>query len=78
MINFYLIKILGNLTLGDIQATNRLLLHSGAAIEEVNTVRKHTDALKGGKLAKLAVNSGIRSNLPPLLPVIPLLTKGLH
>jgi glycerate 2-kinase len=32
---------------------NRLLLASGAEIEEINCVRKHMSALKGGKLAQL-------------------------
>ena len=31
-----------------------LLLRSGAAIEELNTVRKHLSAVKGGQLARLA------------------------
>jgi glycerate-2-kinase len=39
------------LTLEDKQATTQLLLRSGATIQEVNTVRKHLSALKGGRLA---------------------------
>ena len=41
------------LTLEDKQAVNRALLHSGAAIDEMNCVRKHLSALKGGRLAAL-------------------------
>lgn len=40
-------------TLDDLQETTRLLLASGAAIEEVNCVRKHLSQVKGGRLAAL-------------------------
>ncbi len=36
------------------QAINRALLRSGAAIGEMNTVRKHLSAIKGGRLAEAA------------------------
>ncbi len=36
----------------DKQEVNRLLLHSGANITEMNTVRKHLSAVKGGHLAR--------------------------
>jgi hydroxypyruvate reductase len=39
------------LTLADKQAVNRALLNSGAAIGEMNCVRKHLSAVKGGRLA---------------------------
>ncbi len=39
------------LGLDDKQALNRALLHSGAAIDEMNCVRKHVSAIKGGRLA---------------------------
>jgi glycerate 2-kinase len=39
------------LTLADKQAMNRALLRSGADIAEINTVRKHLSAIKGGRLA---------------------------
>lgn len=39
------------LTLADKQAVNRALLRSGANIVEMNTVRKHLSAIKGGRLA---------------------------
>lgn len=39
------------LSLGDKAATTRLLLASGATINEVNCVRKHLSAVKGGRLA---------------------------
>jgi glycerate-2-kinase len=39
------------LTLADKQRTTRLLLRSGATINEMNAVRKHLSAIKGGRLA---------------------------
>jgi glycerate 2-kinase len=42
------------LTLADKQAVNRALLRSGAAIGEINCVRKHLSAIKGGRLALAA------------------------
>jgi hydroxypyruvate reductase len=41
------------LTLEDKQAVNKALLASGAAIDEMNCVRKHLSAIKGGRLAAL-------------------------
>ncbi len=48
----------GNLSLGDLQETNSVLLRSGAAISEVNTVRKHLSAVKGGRLAAALSGAG--------------------
>lgn len=42
------------LTLRDKQAVNRALLRSGATIAEMNCVRKHLSAIKGGRLAAAA------------------------
>jgi glycerate-2-kinase len=39
------------LRLREKQSTTRLLLRSGASIQEVNAVRKHLSAIKGGRLA---------------------------
>ena len=41
------------LTLADKQAVNKALLKSGAAIDEMNCVRKHLSAIKGGRLGAL-------------------------
>ncbi|HLL11609.1 MAG TPA: glycerate-2-kinase family protein, partial [Rubrivivax sp.] len=41
------------LTLEDKQAVNQALLKSGAAIGEMNCVRKHLSSIKGGRLAAL-------------------------
>ncbi|MBK9170988.1 MAG: glycerate kinase [Bryobacterales bacterium] len=42
------------ITLAEKQATTRLLLACGANIHELNAVRKHLSAFKGGQLARLA------------------------
>jgi hydroxypyruvate reductase len=44
----------GDLTLADKQKTVRMLLVAGADITELNTVRKHLSAIKGGQLAAAA------------------------
>ncbi|HEY4116109.1 MAG TPA: DUF4147 domain-containing protein [Rhizomicrobium sp.] len=45
---------LPGIAFADIQAINRALLASGAAIGEINCVRKHLSAVKGGRLAVAA------------------------
>lgn len=47
------------LTLADKQAVTRALLRCGATIGEINTVRKHLSAIKGGRLAAAAAPAGI-------------------
>ncbi len=42
------------ITLADKQSITRALLRSGARIDEINTVRKHLSAIKGGRLAAAA------------------------
>src|SRR5207302_5014802 len=42
------------LTLADKRAVTRTLLRCGATIGEINTVRKHLSAIKGGRLAAAA------------------------
>ena len=41
----------GEISLAEKQDINRQLLHCGASIREINTVRKHISAIKGGRLA---------------------------
>lgn len=48
------------ISLSDLQATNQVLLSSGASIQEVNTIRKHISKVKGGLLAKTALNGNIK------------------
>jgi hydroxypyruvate reductase len=47
------------LTLGDKQAVTRALLKSGAAIGEINCVRKHLSAIKGGRLGAAAAPAAV-------------------
>lgn len=49
------------LTLEQKQVTTQLLLRSGAAIGEVNAVRKHLSAIKGGQLARLCAPATVIS-----------------
>jgi glycerate 2-kinase len=49
------------ITLEDKQAINRALLRSGAHIGEMNCVRKHLSAIKGGRLAVTAAPASVVS-----------------
>jgi glycerate 2-kinase len=51
----------GEITLADKQAINRALLKSGAHIGEMNCVRKHLSAIKGGRLAVAAAPARVVS-----------------
>jgi len=51
------------LTLADKQAVNQALLKSGASITEMNCVRKHLSAIKGGRLAAAAAPAQVVSLL---------------
>jgi glycerate 2-kinase len=42
------------ISLSDLAATHRTLVHSGAPIAEINAIRKHLSAVKGGRLAQAA------------------------
>jgi glycerate 2-kinase len=42
------------ISLTDLVATYRALVHSGAPIAEINAIRKHLSAVKGGRLAQAA------------------------
>jgi hydroxypyruvate reductase len=44
----------GDLTVADLRETTEALLESGAAIDEINAVRKHLSTVKGGRLAARA------------------------
>jgi glycerate-2-kinase len=46
-------KLPEGISLSDLQEIFKLLLECGAAIEEVNTVRKHLSLVKGGQLARV-------------------------
>jgi len=47
--------LLTDLSLADIQQLNRALVTCGAPITEINAVRKHVSAVKGGRIAQAAV-----------------------
>ncbi|NMM45098.1 glycerate kinase [Rhodospirillaceae bacterium KN72] len=51
------------LTLADKQAVNKALLRSGAAIGEMNCLRKHLSAVKGGRLARAAYPARVHTIL---------------
>ncbi|HZP91818.1 MAG TPA: glycerate-2-kinase family protein, partial [Burkholderiales bacterium] len=51
------------ITLEEKQATTRLLLACGADIHEINTLRKHISAIKGGQLARLAAPARVEALL---------------
>jgi glycerate 2-kinase len=51
----------GDITLADKQAINRALLRSGAHIGQMNSVRKHLSAIKGGRLAAAAAPARVVS-----------------
>ncbi|WP_422368065.1 glycerate kinase type-2 family protein [Pelagibius sp.] len=51
------------ISLEEKQAVNRALLKSGAAIDEMNCVRKHLSAIKGGRLAAAAAPAKVVSLL---------------
>jgi len=42
------------ISLNDLIETYRVLVHSGATISEINAIRKHLSAVKGGRLAQAA------------------------
>lgn len=39
------------ITLDDLKCVTQVLINSGASIDEINTIRKHLDQVKGGRLA---------------------------
>jgi len=56
-----MIKPSQDISLKNIQDTTALLLTCGATIDEINTIRKHLDDLKGGGLAKLLFPASVIS-----------------
>jgi len=47
--------LLPDLSLADVQRLNRALVTCGAPIAEINAIRKHVSAVKGGRIAQAAV-----------------------
>ena len=58
-----------HITLDETIAFHQLLLASGAPINEINTLRKHFSAVKGGRLAMAAPDA---AKVSLLLPDVPL------
>jgi len=60
------------ITLADLIETYRILVHSGASISEINILRKHLSAIKGGRLARIAYPAAqvsiLVSDVPDHLP----------
>jgi len=52
---------LDGITLGEKQQVTELLLKAGATINELNAVRKHISAIKGGRLAEIACPAKVLS-----------------
>lgn len=48
-----------DISLGDKQAVSDLLIASGAPIHDINAVRKHISAIKGGRLAQAAAPAAV-------------------
>lgn len=46
------------ISLNDLIATYKVLVHSGAPIAKINAIRKHLSAVKGGRMAAAAAKSG--------------------
>jgi hydroxypyruvate reductase len=51
--------LLATMSLADVQALNRSLVTCGASITEINTIRKHCSAVKGGRLAQAAYPASV-------------------
>ncbi len=49
------------ISLADVQATNELLIRSGATIHEINAVRKHLSQVKGGQLVRMSAPAHVVS-----------------
>ena len=59
------------LTLEDLGATHGALVHSGAPIAEINAVRKHLSAVKGGRLAETAEKGGAAQQVSIMISDVP-------
>ncbi len=52
-------SMLRTLSLADVQQLNRALVTCGASIAEINAIRKHVSAVKGGRLAQAAAPAAV-------------------
>jgi len=59
------------ITLADSVETYRVLVHSGAPIGEINAIRKHLSAVKGGRMALMAAAAGQTQQVSLLVSDVP-------
>ncbi len=59
------------ISLEDVIATYQTLVHSGAPIAEMNAIRKHLSAVKGGRLAQAAAQGGNVQQVSILVSDVP-------
>ncbi|MCI0348001.1 MAG: DUF4147 domain-containing protein [Acidobacteriales bacterium] len=59
------------LSLEDVVATYRALVLSGAPIAEINAIRKHLSALKGGRMALTADGAGVAQQVSLMISDVP-------
>lgn len=60
-----------DLSLEDLIATYRALVLSGAPIAEINAIRKHLSAVKGGRLARAADEAGAAQQVSLMISDVP-------
>jgi len=65
------------LSLVDVQQMNRVLVTCGASITEINAIRKHVSAVKGGRIAEAAMPAAAETTTMAAAPA-PASTSGEH
>ena len=65
----------GNISIADYQNISKLLMTVPATIDQINTVRKHIDLLKGGRMRKYAAQAG--SFISLVLSDVPVTKTGI-
>jgi glycerate 2-kinase len=65
----------GSISIEDYQNISKLLMNVPATIDQVNTVRKHIDLLKGGRMRKYAAQAG--SFISLVLSDVPVTKTGI-
>jgi hydroxypyruvate reductase len=58
-------------SLEDLAATYQALVLSGAPIAEINAIRKHLSALKGGRMAQAAAQAGVAQQVSLMISDVP-------
>ena len=61
----------GEISAADLTVTHRALVYCGAPIAEINAVRKHLSAVKGGRLALAANHGGARAQVSVMVSDVP-------